>query len=90
MGIWRSFRDKRDHAWSGRHMSDYIDRDLSPADRERLKRHAEGCPECGPMLRMLVATVSALGRLGGARRGSVAAATIERIRAADERQRAGP
>jgi anti-sigma factor RsiW len=87
--VLRQLRDRLDHAWSGRHMSEYIDGELAPGERRRLERHVERCPECGPMLRALVATVHALRWLRGGPGRSVAPGTIERIRAEDEHEHAG-
>jgi anti-sigma factor RsiW len=42
-----------DHQWSQRHLSHYVEGDLSPRARSRLDRHARDCAECGRGLRAL-------------------------------------
>jgi hypothetical protein len=75
-------RDQRDHRWSQRRMSDYVDGELSPRERRRLEAHARLCPECGPLRRTLTVLVWELRELGRARRPvrSVAPGVIERLR----------
>jgi anti-sigma factor RsiW len=81
IGLVRRLREKRDHRWSQRRMSDYIDGRLSPRPRRRLEAHARFCPDCGRLRRSLIALVWELRRLGRARRtGTVATAVIERLR----------
>jgi pimeloyl-ACP methyl ester carboxylesterase len=57
-----------DHQWSQQHLSAYAIGDLSPGDRRRLERHADGCAECGRAIRALRA-------LAGLAAGAVAAGT---------------
>jgi anti-sigma factor RsiW len=74
-------RDKRDHRWTQRRMSDYIDGDLSPHQQRRLEAHTRLCPECGPLRRTLTVLVWELRELGRRRPGrSVAPGVIQRIR----------
>jgi anti-sigma factor RsiW len=74
-------RDQRDHRWSQRRMSDYVDGELSPRQRRRLEAHARLCPECGPLRRKLTVLVWELRELGrGRRAGSVAPGVVQRIR----------
>jgi len=81
MGFGRRIRDKLEHSWAKRHMHDYLDDELSPRERLRLLRHAELCPECGPMLRSFVVLLFELRELGRRERpDSVAPAVIDRIR----------
>lgn len=62
--IVNSLRFMREHRWTGAHMSDYIDQELSEAERHRLEEHAHLCPQCHRMLATLRRTVSGLGSLG--------------------------
>jgi hypothetical protein len=71
-----------DHEWSQRHLSHYVEGDLSSRARRRLDRHARDCADCGRGLRAmraLVRAVSGLDALAGVR----APATIfDRVRSA--------
>ena len=75
-------RARRDHRWSQRHMSDYIDGELAPRQRRRLEAHARLCPECGPLRRTLTVLVWELRELGRSRPTgtTVADGVIERLR----------
>ncbi len=82
---------KRDHRWARRRLSDYLDDELTPAERRRLERHADICPECGPLLRALTVTVFRLRQLRFRRPGSVAPRVvaprvIDRLRAEEARR----
>ncbi len=55
----------REHRWSQRHLSHYVEGDLSPLARRRLDRHARDCVDCGRGIRAMRALVYALGGLGG-------------------------
>jgi len=72
----------KDHQWSQRHLSHYVEGDLSSRARRRLDRHARDCADCGRGLRAmraLVRAVHGLDALAGAR----APATIfDRVRSA--------
>jgi anti-sigma factor RsiW len=48
--LWFQLRFRRDHRWTPRHMSAYLDSDLSTWARARLERHAAECPECRGVL----------------------------------------
>jgi anti-sigma factor RsiW len=80
-GLVRRLRQKRDHRWAQRLMSDYVDGVLSPRQRRRLDAHAHLCPECGPLTRALTVLVWELRELGSRPPGrSVAPGVIERLR----------
>ena len=82
IGLVRSLRDKRDHRWSQRHVSDYIDGELSPRQQRRLEAHAGLCPDCGRLRRSLTILVWELRELGRRRSPgtTVAGRVIERLR----------
>jgi hypothetical protein len=62
-------------------MHDYLDDELSRRERLRLLRHADLCPECGPMLRSFVVVFLELRELGRRdRSNTVASGVIDRIR----------
>jgi anti-sigma factor RsiW len=44
-------------------MAAYLDRELSPADRDRLEAHLAGCPHCSEYLAQLRVTIDALGHV---------------------------
>lgn len=73
-------RAKWDHRWSQRRLSGYVDDELRPVERRRLERHADVCPECGPLLRALAGTVFRLRQLRLREVSPVAAKVIERLR----------
>jgi len=77
---------KRDHRWARRRLSEYVDDELTPAERRRLERHADICPECGPLLRALTVTVFRLRQLRFRLPGSVAPRVIDRLRAEEKRR----
>jgi hypothetical protein len=87
-GAWERIRKRREHRWSWRRISDYVDGALTPAERGRLRRHADICEECGPLLRSLLWLVSALRMLGAPPEESIVPGVLERLRA--EGLRAGP
>jgi anti-sigma factor RsiW len=83
-------RDKRDHRWTQRRMSDYIDGDLSPRRQRRLEAHTRLCPDCGPLRRTLTVLVWELRELGRRRPArSVAPGVIQRIRSEPPRSDPG-
>jgi anti-sigma factor RsiW len=46
-------RFRRDHRWTPRHVSPYLDDELASGARARLQRHVAECPECRGVLRSL-------------------------------------
>ena len=82
MGLLRNMRDRRDHRWSRRHMSDYIDGELAPRQQRRLEAHARLCPDCGRLRRSLTVLVWELRELGRLRSPTmtVAGGVVERLR----------
>jgi hypothetical protein len=64
-------------------MSDYVDGDMSFLDRERLERHADLCPECGPLRRALFWLTVELREPRWPPERSIAEQVIERLRAAE-------
>lgn len=55
-----SLRFRREHRWTAKHLSKYIDRELDEPQRHRVEEHAGLCPHCRRMLRTLRRTVSEL------------------------------
>jgi len=83
------FRERLDHRFAQRHMSDFVDGALSGRRRRRLERHADACPECGPLRGALVRLVGELRRLRTSvttERG-IAPLVVARIRGCDAARR---
>lgn len=88
------FRFKRDHRWSGEHMSEYLDGEMPESARERIERHLAECEDCEGLLGQLRGIVGGLARLRregldrpGRREGSasVAPAVLAGVKAGIER-----
>lgn len=73
-------RFMREHAWTRRHVHDYLDGDLPPAAGERLERHAGLCPECRRALRGLRRTLDGLVALRSPAPRGLAGGVVERVR----------
>jgi anti-sigma factor RsiW len=75
-------QDKRDHRWSQRRVSDYIDGELAPRQQRRLEAHARLCPDCGRLRRSLTVLVWELRELGRVRSTgtTVVGGVVERLR----------
>ncbi len=54
----------RDHRWTRRHVSDYLDDDLDARGRRRVERHVDMCPSCRTLLATLQKTLEGLHSLG--------------------------
>jgi len=74
-------REWAEHRWARRRLSDYIDDELPPRARRRLRVHADVCPDCGPTLRSLNRVVHGLRALPDVGRPSIAPSVISRYRA---------
>jgi anti-sigma factor RsiW len=57
-------RFMRDHLWTRRHLSEYLDGELDSAGRARVARHVGMCPPCRSLLATLHQTLDALHALG--------------------------
>ena len=53
-------RFRRDHRWTPQHLSEYLDDELPAAQRHRVRRHTDQCPECRGVLHSLRRLVIAL------------------------------
>ena len=71
-----------DHQWSQRHLSHYVEGDLSRRARRRLDRHARDCADCGRGLRALRALVYAVQGLDGLAGVRAPATIFDRVRLA--------
>ena len=80
-----NLRQRLDHRWSQRRLSDFIDGELSARDRRRLEVHASVCSDCGRTRRTLAVLVRELRRLAGRRSNrTVVPAVLDRIRREDQ------
>ena len=61
-------------------MSDYVDDELSARQRRRIERHADLCPECGPLRRALLRLRAGLRDLRRPSDPSIAPRVIRRLR----------
>src|ERR1700730_3880503 len=59
----RPFTRTDDHDWSQRHLSHYVERDLTSRARRRLERHAAECPDCGRAIRAMKALLRLIARV---------------------------
>jgi anti-sigma factor RsiW len=57
-------RFMREHMWTRRHLSEYLDDELEARARERVERHAHVCPSCHRLLATLLETLEVLHDLG--------------------------
>jgi anti-sigma factor RsiW len=58
--VLSNLRFMREHRWTARHLSEYLDRELDEPDRHRVDEHAGLCPQCHRMLATLRQTLSGL------------------------------
>ena len=73
-------RFMREHNWTHAHLSDYLDQDLTEAERERVEDHLSMCPQCTRVLRTLKRTLKTLMDLGGEGRPGLSDSVIDRLR----------
>ncbi|HEY3018784.1 MAG TPA: anti-sigma factor [Solirubrobacteraceae bacterium] len=53
-------RFMREHNWTHQHLSDFLDGELSDADRHRVEDHVGMCPQCRRVLATLRRTIENL------------------------------
>jgi hypothetical protein len=70
-----------DHVWSQRHLSHYVEGDMSRRVRRRLELHAEECPECSLGIRALRALLRLLHGSVDRSDAHVPAGMFDRVRA---------
>lgn len=78
--LLRRARFMRDHRFVLDRASEYLDGELSGAERERLEHHRSLCPICRRMLHTLAAAVAELTTLRAEARVGVADGILERLR----------
>ena len=72
-------RFARDHRWSHRHMSEYLDGEMRADEGRRVERHMRECLECRALLASLQLMSSGLAGLSGRPRESVAGTVVARV-----------
>lgn len=75
-----------DHLFARRRLSAYVDDELAPDERRRVRRHVADCPDCGHAERSLRAVLRRLRGLAGRKPHGLAASSIERVREAERRR----
>ncbi len=68
------------HRWTQGRLSAYVDGELTPPQRRRLERHADGCPDCGRTLRSLIRVIHDLRMLPRPPAPAVADRVVSRLR----------
>jgi anti-sigma factor RsiW len=81
MGPLRMMRFYRDHRWTRRHLSEYLDGELDAAGRARVEHHAHDCPDCWRLLDTLKRTLAGLMGLREDAGEGIADSVILRLRA---------
>jgi anti-sigma factor RsiW len=81
MLLARRIRERLDHRFAQRRVSDFLDGELSERHRRRLQAHAELCPDCGPKLRTLTILLWELRELSRPPAAvAIAPRVVERVR----------
>jgi anti-sigma factor RsiW len=84
MGPLGMMRFYRDHRWTHQHLSEYLDGELAPRERERVERHVGMCPECRRVLATLKRMLAGLMGLRSDQPTDIADGVIGRLRAEGE------
>lgn len=79
-GLGHHARAMRDHRFTRRHASEYVDGELPEAGRRRVERHTEICPGCRRLVETLKRTVTAVRALGDKPRPGLSDRIIGRLR----------
>jgi anti-sigma factor RsiW len=83
-GPLRMMRFYREHRWTHRHLSEYLDGELEPGERERVERHVVVCRTCHRIPATLKRTLAALMGLRETPEADIADSVIGRLRAEGE------
>ena len=84
MGPLRMARFRREHRWTQRHLSEYLDGELDGRGRERVERHVGLCPECRRVLVTLRRMLAGLMGLREDEPSDIADGVIGRLRSEGE------
>jgi anti-sigma factor RsiW len=72
---------RRDHGWSQRRLSDYVEGDLSSRARRRLELHAADCPDCTRGIRAVRTLLRLMRSLGEGTTARAPVGVFDRVRA---------
>jgi anti-sigma factor RsiW len=72
-------RFARDHRWSRRHLSEFVDGEMTAGQRLRVERHTRNCRECRALLDSVEMMVSMLAGLSARPKESVASGVLARV-----------
>lgn len=75
-----AIRFHREHAWTARRISAYLDGELNAPQRERAERHFDLCPQCRQVMRTLRRLIPKLAELHGRADTDVTANVLRRLR----------
>lgn len=78
---FRMLRFLREHRWTQRHLSEFLDGELDRGDSERVERHVSVCPDCRRILETLRRTLAGLMGLREGQAPDIADGIIGRLRA---------
>jgi anti-sigma factor RsiW len=73
-------RYMREHRWTHAHLSEYVDAELSPRERDRVEEHVGVCPHCRRVLATLMRTLENLRGLHAEAPANLADGVIDRLR----------
>ncbi len=73
-------RYMREHRWTQAHLSEYLERQLSAYERERVEARVRICPDCTRVLATLRRTLEGLRMLRAQPQPGLADGVIERLR----------
>jgi len=77
----RPFARAGDHDWSQRHLSHYVEGDLTARARRRLERHAADCPDCSRGIRAMKSLLGLIARIDRPGGVHAPASVFDRVRA---------
>lgn len=69
-----------DHRFTQRHLSHYVEGDLSARARRRLERHAAECPDCSRGIRAMKALLRLIARIDRPQELEAPASVFDRVR----------
>ena len=78
--VLTALRFHRDHRFTRRHASEFLDGELPEDGRARVARHTALCPQCARLIATLRATIAALRTLPTAPDASIAEGVVRRLR----------
>ncbi len=80
MGLMQRLRFFRDHRLTHNHMSEYLDDEVPPNARERIRRHLDECEDCSTWFDGMRVIVTELARFRRVEEPEVAPAVLAGVR----------